>query len=356
MFPRSRASLLCAFLAVAAICPVACSAGGSGTARPPRSAHAAERSRDRGSRAAALVQRTQPVPNATESPSGAQGITSPRLRITFLAIGQGDSALLESDDGHAALIDSGPPEGSTHLSEVLAAHHVARLDWLMHSHPHLDHIGGAGAILGRIAVDRVIDPAFPHPLVTYERLLARINEIAIPFQRALTGGRLTIGAHVAVEILLPHDPFIQGTRSDVNSNSIVARVTTGTVSVLFTGDAERETEERLLHEGASHLASDVLKIAHHGSRFASTPEFLTAVTPHYAVISCATGNDYGHPHAATLESLSQRGIAFYRTDLEGDVSMQTDGTVVRFDTERSAETAAMLVPGQRESHAAPAHE
>lgn len=273
---------------------------------------------------------------------------SVRLRVTFLDIGQGDAALLESADGHAAMIDTGPPEGRPHLREALAQRNVRALDWLILTHPHLDHIGGASDLLGNVRVAQVIDPGFPHPIATYDRLLARIQELGITFVRAQTGGALALGAGAQLEVLQPHQPFISGTRSDVNSNSVVARVTAGNVRVLFTGDSERETEERLLRENAGQLQADVLKVAHHGSRYASTPEFLAAVSPRYAVISCGQDNDYGHPHAETLQSLAQRQIAFFRTDLQGDVTLTTDGAQIAFATARGADPSAMMTPGAHE--------
>ncbi|MEI8254486.1 MAG: MBL fold metallo-hydrolase, partial [Deltaproteobacteria bacterium] len=99
---------------------------------------------------------------------------TPRLRVTFIDVGQGDGALLESGDGHAAMIDAGPPEAADHVRAVLDAHHVTALDWVMFSHPHLDHIGAGASVLDHVRVARVVDPAYPHAIATYDRLLERI--------------------------------------------------------------------------------------------------------------------------------------------------------------------------------------
>lgn len=278
---------------------------------------------------------------------------SVRLRITFLDVGQGDAALLETADGHAAMIDTGPPEAQGKIRATLAAHRITRLDWLLLSHPHLDHIGNAVSVLDTIPVGSVVDPAYPHPIATYDRLLARIQQLGLPFVRARTGGTLALGSVASVEVLQPRDPFITRTRSDANANSIVARITTGNVRVLFTGDAERETEQRLLSENRSQLLADVLKVAHHGSRYGTSPAMLAAVSPRYAVISCAMGNDYGHPHAETLTHLARQGVTFFRTDLQGDITFTTDGAHISFATARSVPTTALMVPGVRESHPAP---
>jgi competence protein ComEC len=261
-------------------------------------------------------------------------VLAARLRVTFVDVGQGDAALLETMDGHAALIDAGPPEGDEHLRAVLAQRGVRALDWMVLTHPHLDHIGGARNVLGAVRVGRVLDPAYPHPIATYDRLLAEIQSRAIPFAPARQGQTLALGAGVAVEVLQPRMPFVDRSRSEVNANSVVLRVTAGAVRVLFTGDAETETEERLLADNRGQLAADVLKVAHHGSRYASTEPFLSAVGARAAVISCATGNDYGHPHAETLAALSRRGTTVYRTDLNGDVELTTDGAQYAFRTTR----------------------
>ncbi len=278
------------------------------------------------------------------APTAAPG--APRLRITFIDVGQGDGALLESGDGHAAMIDAGPPEAADHVRSVLDAHHVTTLDWVMFSHPHLDHIGAGAAVLDHVRVARVVDPAYPHAIATYDRLLARIQQLGLAFTPARTGVTLTLGTDVRVALLLPHEPFLGAGRSDVNANSIVARVETGRVHVLFTGDAERPTEERLLAEQpGGALASDVLKVAHHGSRFASSAALVDAVHPRFAVISCGAGNSYGHPHVATLRLLAARGVALHRTDVEGDVSFSTDGATVSLEGSRPADPQALATPG-----------
>lgn len=273
------------------------------------------------------------VPNRGPAQLAPAGSVAHRLRVTFVDVGQGDAALLESSDGHSALIDAGPPEGDEHLRAVLAQRGIRTLDWMILTHPHLDHIGGARNVMSAVRVQRVIDPAFPHPIATYDRLLAVIQQQAIPFTPARQGMTLTLGATgIGVEVLQPRLPFIDRSRSEANANSVVTRVTVGSVRVLFTGDAETETEERLLAENRAQLSADVLKVAHHGSRYASTQPFLSAVGARAAVISCATGNDYGHPHQETLTALARNNMTVYRTDLQGDVELTTDGARYAFRT------------------------
>ncbi len=274
------------------------------------------------------------TPNRWTAQPAPAGMVAHRLRVTFVDVGQGDSALLETADGHNALIDAGPPEGDEHLRALLAQKGIRTLDWMILTHPHLDHIGGARNVIGAVRVQRVIDPAFPHPIATYDRLLAVIQQQAIPFTPARQGMTLALGSGVGVEVLQPRLPFIDRSRSEANANSVVTRVTVGGVRVLFTGDAEHETEERLLAENRAQLSADVLKVAHHGSRYASTQPFLSAVGARAAGFSSAPGNDYGHPHADTLSALARNNMTIYRTDLQGDVELTTDGARYAFRTTR----------------------
>jgi competence protein ComEC len=343
---RSRSAL--ATVAFILASTVACEEIIAEVTAPPedeRGASARNARRRRRPRGGSQTAQSPQVPNANQvapwqgTPSGpaqtyAQAPIAGRLRVTFVDVGQGDSALLETADGHAALIDAGPPEGDEHLRAVLAQKNIRALDWMVLTHPHLDHIGGARNVMGAVRVGRVIDPAFPHPIATYDRLLAEIQSRGIPFTAARQGQTLSLGTGVMVEVLQPRMPFIDRSRSEANANSVVTRVVAGGVRVLFTGDAESETEERLLAENRPQLAADVLKVAHHGSRYASSEPFLAAVGARAGVISCAAGNDYGHPHAETLAALARRSMAVYRTDVNGDVELTTDGARYQFRTAR----------------------
>jgi beta-lactamase superfamily II metal-dependent hydrolase len=331
---RSRTALALVSLVLTAT--VACEEILAEVTAPPEEERAARRPRrPRNRRQNTEPQLPQPQyqPPQGQQPTFAPSTVGPivnRLRVTFVDVGQGDAALLETADGHSALIDAGPPEGDEHLRALLAQKGIRTLDWMLLTHPHLDHIGGARNVLGAVRVQRVIDPAYPHPIATYDRLLTAIQRQAIPFVPARQGQTLALGAGVSVEVLQPRLPFIDRSRSEANANSIVTRVIAGGVRVLFTGDAETETEERLLAENRAQLAADVLKVAHHGSRYASTQPFLSAVSARAAVISCGAGNDYGHPHAETLAALARNNVQVYRTDQQGDVELSTDGARYQF--------------------------
>jgi competence ComEA-like helix-hairpin-helix protein len=136
---------------------------------------------------------------------------------------------------------------------------------------------------------------------------------------------------VVLEVLWPAKPFLSGTRSDVNANSVVARLTYGRTSFLFMGDAEADTERALLKRGAE-LSARVLKVAHHGSSYSTSSEFLAKVKPEQAVISCGRGNDYGHPAPETLERLKKAHVEVHRTDLDGGIVFRSDGDSLDVET------------------------
>ena len=272
--------------------------------------------------------------NKTGPPSSlAPNAVTGGLTVQFLDVGQGDSALLQWS-GHAALIDGGTPEaGATVVSDLRGAG-VKRLDYVFASHPHADHIGGLPDVLDAFPVAHFVDSGFQTGSPQQVALLTAIGDHKIPFQIAKRGQTLDLGGGLTLRLLAPPDPFLSSTDSDANNDSIVARADFGGVKVLFTGDMEG-AERRDLYawlesqpDGANALRADVLKCAHHGSRNGTDAAFLRAVQPKVAVISCADGNRYGHPHAAALGALKQGGVELYRTDKHGDVTLTTDGKTV----------------------------
>jgi beta-lactamase superfamily II metal-dependent hydrolase len=256
------------------------------------------------------------------------------LTIVALDVGQGDSFLILTPERKAVLIDAGPPEAADRVRDALARYGVAQLDLVIATHPHADHIGGMQAVLDAVPVRMFLDSGQPYPTRTYTRMLEKIREKGIRFVVAEAGQTWNIGAAVTLTILAPFSTRFQGTRSDENANSIVARVSYGAFSMLFTGDSERETEERLLEQGET-LAARVLKVAHHGSRHSTTRAFLERVRPEVAVISCGADNEYGHPAQETLDRLRRWVRAVHRTDLEGEIVLRSDGRRYEIHTERA---------------------
>jgi beta-lactamase superfamily II metal-dependent hydrolase len=264
-------------------------------------------------------------------------------------VGQGDAAVITTDDGATLVIDLGPKDGfSRVVSELGSTGPYA----VLISHAHADHLGELDKLPGltKTAPLALWEPGFSEKASsTYPKALALFERLHVPRVVARSGMHFGLGAHTELEVLGPRDPLFHGTRSDPNANSVVVRLThrseNGAERVLFTGDAERPTETRLL-EDPSKLAADVLKVAHHGSKHASSADLLRAVGAKVAVISCARDNDYGHPHAPALKRLAAAGAEIHRTDLEGDVTVELEHGHVTTHTARHATSEELARPGR----------
>jgi competence protein ComEC len=174
-------------------------------------------------------------------------------------------------------------------------------------------------------VDTLWDSAQVYGGPAYQRALDVVRGRHIVWRRALRGESFDLGPTAHVRILAPEQPLISGTSSDINNNSVVLRVEFGHIAMLLTGDAQSEAEARLLSHGRADLRADILKVGHHGSAYSSTPQFLAAVRPRIAIISCGRHNVFGHPSPRTLAALAATGAAIFRTDLNGGVSVIIDG-------------------------------
>ena len=272
------------------------------------------------------------VPTATApEQTAASGAQMPPveagLLVSFLDVGQGDSIFLRSPSGKTMLVDGGPEGAFPVIDRYLTALGVVGLDVVVASHLHADHIGGLISVIDTYPVADFYDPPFDADSETYFRLLDALNESEARQHRPLAGVDTMIPWDDAVEvrILSPYDTIYQ----DFNDTSYIIRVSYGNTAVLLTGDAT-ELSEKLARKAQpdQYFRADVLKVAHHGSGDATFEAFLEAVSPAIAVISVGKDNDYGHPHAALLDRLQDRGITVYRTDEDGTVTLLLDGTRV----------------------------
>ena len=264
------------------------------------------------------------------------------LTVHFLDVGQGDGAVIITPEGRVILIDAGPPAAADDVVRALNELGIETINLAIISHAHADHIGGLDDVLAAFPVLYFGDPAFPHPSEMYARLLERVLELGIPSRVLEAGDWIAVEDGVDLFVLAPRPAFIEGSRSDVNSNTVVLLLVYDQVSVLFMGDAEEETEIGLLSGGWLRDV-DLLKVAHHGSEYATTAAFLESARPELAVISCGIDNSYGHPAPATLQGLEQVAPgAVYRTDLDGTIIMTTDGREILVQTERASSPVGEL--------------
>jgi competence protein ComEC len=253
-----------------------------------------------------------PKPTSTPTSTSQTGAFS----IHFIDVGQGDAILVEAGD--ADILVDGGPSGSAVLS-YLAGQHVPDIDLLVATHPHADHIGGLDDVLRQYTVREVWTNGATDTSQTYQSFAAAVAaEGAV--EREIRRGYSTQFGGLTLTALDPVDPLT----GDANGDSIVLRLSCGSVDVLLTGDATADSEASMLADPSVVLDADVLKVGHHGSSTSTTNAFLDAVTPKDAVISVGAGNTYGHPAQETLNRLAAHGATIYRTDLNGTVVLTSD--------------------------------
>lgn len=248
------------------------------------------------------------------------------LEVRFLDVGQADSSLILLPNGKTMLIDAGGNSTADALVEYLKGEDISKLDYVVGTHPHEDHIGGLDKVIeqfeiGALYLPKVDDSQVPTTR-TYEDVLTAIADKGLSIHRGKAGTILFEEDGLTASMLAPGGDRYDG----LNSYSIAVRLEYGSKSFLFMGDAESDSEEEIL----SHFAvkSDVLKCGHHGSSTSTSKPFLRAVQPQYAVISCGKDNSYGHPHRETLSALKQNQAEVYRTDQAGTITCYSDGSTL----------------------------
>lgn len=235
----------------------------------------------------------------------------------FIDVGQGDCTLIRSGDTNI-MIDAGTWESGSVICEYLSNLGIDYLDCFIGSHPHEDHLGGAAAVLSAMDVGAVYLNGETSSSYFFERFADTLLEEDITPLIPDIGFIYDVGPF-KLEFLSPERDF-----GDTNDNSLVLTVKYGDVKVLFTGDAERSVEAELIKNGRN-ISADILKVGHHGSRYASSAEFLNRVYPSVAVIQSGSGNSYGHPHDEAIERIEACGAEILRCDNLGTVVLSTDG-------------------------------
>ena len=265
------------------------------------------------------------------------------FEVYFLDVGQADSALVLCD-GHAMLIDGGNAADSQLVYSFLKNHQVNRLDCIVCTHAHEDHVGGLAGALNYATVSTAYCPVTSYDSRAFESFVKYLDRQGVSITVPRAGDTFSLGSAQA-QIVGPIRPS-----DEPNNTSIVLRIVYGGTSFLFTGDAEREEEQDILEAGYP-LNSTVLKVGHHGSDTSTSYPFLREIMPRYAVISVGEGNSYGHPAEAALSRLRDAGVTVYRTALQGEIHCVSDGKTVTFQVKRNAgadtlSPAAPIQPSQ----------
>lgn len=296
-----------------------------------------------------------------------QPAPSSELQVRVLDVGpvNGDSILIFSAGGKTALIDAGDTTKGKSVVDALKRSNVQQIDYFIVTHPHPDHMGGATEVFKAFKVLNVIDngqePSVPADLLASQKAASQkaskqqassktatkkpvkgpsltrfyddykeaLANSGAQYQQAQPGTKIDLGNGVLLTILAPSEPMFTKDHmktggNEPNANSVIVRLDYGSFSMLLPADAEEQTEHRLLTKDLN-IGAKVLKVSHHGSKYASAADYLARVKPEYAIVSCGAWNRYGHPSQAVIDRLRALNVKLYRTDLQGEIAIITRG-------------------------------
>jgi competence protein ComEC len=306
------------------------------------------------------------------------------LRVHVLDVGpiNGESILIISPTGTTVLLDAGDTGKGKVVLDALQRYKVQQIDYFIATHPHPDHIGGADEVIKATKVlnviDNGLDPTLPASLAAqakptptpaakqqqgkkkidrrpasvkfFDEYKDAVSQSGARYEKAEVGKTLDLGGGARLTILAPTMPLftkeqMKGGGNEPNANSIVARLDYGSFSLLLPGDAEEQTEHRLLTKDLN-LRADILKVSHHGSKYASAADYLERAKPKVAIISCGEWNRYGHPAQVVLDRFKSADIKVYRTDLQGEITVTTRGRENDFVVKTAKEAKSDLWIGR----------
>jgi competence protein ComEC len=243
------------------------------------------------------------------------------LLVHYIDVGQADSILIQVNNKNM-LIDAGNRGDADAIVSYLQKQGVKKLDYVIATHPHEDHIGSMSDVIKKFPITEFYAPKKTSTTKTFENMINALNGKKIITSKA--GVELNLGENIKAEFLAPNNDKYE----EVNNFSAVLKLTYGDNKFLFMGDAENLSEGEILASSVD-VSADVIKVGHHGSSTSSSKEFLDKVSPKIAIISVGKGNDYGHPHKETLEEFKKRGYTVYRTDIDGTIILQSDGKNIK---------------------------
>jgi beta-lactamase superfamily II metal-dependent hydrolase len=226
--------------------------------------------------------------------------------------------------GRTMLIDGGEQEKGPVVLSTISHMNATRIDAIVATHPHADHIGGLISVINKFPVGHVYDSGQDYTTKTYFDYLDSIDKHKVPFTTVHEGDKISLDPDVGIEVFNPPNPLISGSDDDISNNSVVLRISFGNFSIVFPGDVKEAGETRL---ATKNLDADVFLAAHHGSSHANSIGFLKAITPESVVIYAGANNQYGFPSSVALDNFEKMNVSkVFRTDLDGTIILTSDGS------------------------------
>jgi len=303
------------------------------------------------------------------------------LQVRVLDVGpvNGDAILITSPAGKNILIDAGDTTKGKNVVEALKRHNIQQLDYFIVTHPHPDHMGGSAEVFKALKVLNVVDngegPSIPPSLIPkptptpktrqpatrrparqntvtkfYDDYKDGLNKSGAHYEQARPGTKYDLGGGALLTVLAPTEPLFTKDHmktggNETNANSIVLRLDYGSFSMLLPGDAEEQTEHRFISKDVN-VEAKVWKLAHHGSKYATSADFVQRVKPQIVIISCGEWNRYGHPSQVVLDRLRAANVKLFRTDLHGEITLTTRGRDDDIVVKAAKESTADLWAGR----------
>ncbi|SFU56810.1 competence protein ComEC [Clostridium sp. DSM 8431] len=249
-----------------------------------------------------------------------------KFEIHFIDVGQGDSILIHVNN-KTLLIDSGPKDSASTLINYLNSYNVKKIDYLIATHPHDDHIGSLSYIIKRYSINSFYSPKIQSTGKIYENMIDELKNKKLKINILKEGvPPINLGKDISIKVLSPSENSSLY-KDNLNNSSVVFLIKYKNTSFLLTGDAEKEVEQNILGKN-QNIKANVLKLGHHGSDSSTSEAFLKAVSPSIGIISCGKDNPYGHPHEKVLKLLKKYNVKTYRTDKDGSIRIISDGNKI----------------------------
>ena len=248
------------------------------------------------------------------------------LKVHYLDVGQGDSIFIELPNNETMLIDAAESYQSENIINYLKNLNYQKIDYVIGTHPHTDHIGGLKNIINTFEIGKIYMPKVVSTTKTYESLLMAIKDKNLKINTAKAGTSIIDTDALKINILAPNN----STYTELNNYSVVTKITYGTTKFLFMGDAEKLSENEI----KENVTADVIKIGHHGSNTSSSIDFIKKVNAKYGIISVGLNNKYNLPKEETITNWENSGTKIYLTSTNGTIRASSDGTNIKIESEK----------------------